>query len=52
MCPSWAGATVTEVLSVAGITTLGALLEVTGPDLHEAAELETRLGWRLRRNVE
>lgn len=34
MCvPSWARATVTEALSAARITTMGALLEVTGPDL-------------------
>lgn len=38
--PSWAGATVTEALSAARITTMGALLEVTGPDL----EIEEECG--------
>lgn len=46
---SWARAMVAEAL--AAITTLGALLEVTGTDLQEATEMGAHLGWRLRRNV-
>ncbi|XP_029704651.1 uncharacterized protein isoform X2 [Takifugu rubripes] len=50
--PSWAGATVAEALHTAGVTTLGALLELTGPDLKETTELQAHLGWRSKRNVE
>lgn len=41
-----------EVRPTARVTTLGALLEATGPDLQETTELEARLGWRSKRNVE
>ncbi|TWW59346.1 Transposon TX1 uncharacterized 149 kDa protein ORF 2 [Takifugu flavidus] len=49
--PSWAGATVPEALCTAGVATLGALREATGPDLKETTELQVRLGWRSKRNV-
>nr|BAC82606.1 pol-like protein [Takifugu rubripes] len=49
--PSWAGATVAEALCTAGVATLGALREATGPDLKETTELQVRLGWRSKRNV-
>lgn len=43
---------VVEALGAAGIIILGTLLEVTGPDLQEAAEMGACLGWRSRRNME
>lgn len=36
---------------MAEVTTLGTLLEVTGPDLLQTSELEAHLGWRLKRNI-
>ncbi len=49
--PSWAGAAVVEAFSTAGISTLGAMLEFTGPDLQETAGLAAGLGWRSQRIV-
>ena len=47
--PSWGGAAVVEALSTAGITTLGAMLEYTGPNLQETADLAAGLEWRSQR---
>lgn len=51
MCPLLGKSNGCRSPGVAGIATLGALLEVTRPDLQEAAEMGAHLGWRLRRNV-
>ena len=48
---SLGGAAVAETLRTAGIITLGAMLEYTGPDLQETAGLAARLGWRSQRIV-
>ena len=49
--PHWAGLTVTKDLEAAGISTLEALLEHTGPDLQGEAGLAAGLGWRSLRIV-
>ncbi|KAI3351106.1 hypothetical protein L3Q82_005668 [Scortum barcoo] len=49
--PSWVGAAVAKDLRTAGISTLGALMEYTGPDLQETAGLAAGLGWRSQRIV-
>ena len=49
--PSWAGAAVTEDFTTTGISTLGAALEYTGPELQGAAGLAAGLGWRSERIV-
>lgn len=43
---------VVQALDAAGIIILGALLEVTGPDLQEAAEMGECLEWESRRNMD
>ncbi len=49
--PSWAGAAVAGALRTAGISSLGAMLEYTGPDLQETAGFAAGLGWSSQRIV-
>lgn len=50
--PSWASATLSRLLQTAGISTLGQVVELVGPQLDNPAELKERLGITSTRTTE
>lgn len=40
-CPSWGGPTLSRLLHTAGVSTLGQVLELAGPQLDNSEILET-----------